>query len=167
MRGSGRRFAIGWGGAIAGSVYGAIVAMATIAAGSRGADTEPWELAIAVAVTVLVLWVAHVYSHALGESLDRGKRLDRAELADIARREWAIPAAAVGPIAALVLAGLDVLAVRTALWVALGIGVATLAVVGLRLSRLERLGPLATVTVVGLNIALGLAIVALEVLLTH
>jgi hypothetical protein len=163
----GRVLALGAAPAIAGTVYGTIVAMATIAAGSRGADTEPWGLAVAVGVTVLVLWLAHVYSHALGDSLKRGRRIDRAELGDITRREWAIPAAAVAPIAALVLAGLDVLAVRTALWVALGIGVATLAAVGLQLSRLERLGWVGTCTVVGLNVALGFAIVALEVLLTH
>ena len=83
-------------------------------------------------MTVLVLWIAHVYAHTLAESLERGRRLDRAELVSVARRELAIPAAAVAPVAALVLAALGVLGEQTAVWLALGIGVVTLSVQGAR-----------------------------------
>ena len=70
---------------IAGTVYGTIVVMATVTAGSEGEQTDAWRLAVVVAVTVMVLWVAHVYAHALAESLEQrpaarpgGARLGRA-----------------------------------------------------------------------------------------
>jgi hypothetical protein len=119
---------LGSPGGIAGTVYGTIVVMATVTAGSSGEDTDTWWLAVVVGVTVLVLWIAHLYSHALAESLERRRRLDRAELVAVARRELAIPAAALAPIAALVLGALGVIGEQTAVWLALGVGVATLGI---------------------------------------
>src|SRR5262249_7214605 len=89
-----RRLISGSYGGIAGAVYGTIIAMAPPAAGST-AEPDPWRLAAIVVTTVLVLWAAHVYSHALAESIDRGRRVDGAELSSIARRELSIPLAAV------------------------------------------------------------------------
>jgi hypothetical protein len=162
-----KRLLFGSRGGIAGTVYGTIVAMATIAAGSRGHETDAGRLAAIVASTVLVLWIAHVYSHVLAESLERGRRLDVAEFADVARREWAIPAAAVAPVGTLVLAGLGVLGEQSAVRIALLFGVATLAVQGFRYAALERLGRAGTAVSVALNVLLGLVIVVLEVLLAH
>jgi hypothetical protein len=161
------RLLFGSSGGIAGTLYGTIVVMATLAAGSSGEDTDAGALAVIVGVTVLVLWVAHVYSHTLSESLERGKRLDRAELAAVARREWAIPAAAVAPVAMLVLAAVDILSEQTAVWLALGFGVATLAVQGARYATVERLGAAGTLVTIALNVFLGLVIVGLEALLAH
>ena len=158
---------LGSPGGIAGTVYGTIVVMATIAAGSQGEDTDAWQLAVLVGVTSLVLWVAHLYSHAVAESLERRKRLDRAELGAVARRELAIPAAAVAPVTALLLAALGVLEEQTAVWLALGVGVATLAVQGARYSAVEQLGRAGTVSSIATNVLLGLVIVGLEVLLAH
>jgi hypothetical protein len=162
-----RRVVFGIGGGIAGTVYGTIVVLAVIAAGSRGADTDPWRLAVLVAATVLVLWVAHVYAHALSESVAAERRLGWAEVRGLARREAAVPLAAVAPVGALALGALDVIREQSAIRLALGIGVATLAVQGVRYARVERLGRTATLVVVAVNVALGLAIVALEVVLAH
>jgi hypothetical protein len=162
-----RRLLFGSPGGIAGTIYGTIVVMATVAAGSHGEDTNAWRLAVIVGVTALVLWVAHVYSHTIGESLERGRRLDPAELGAVARRELAIPGAAVAPVAALVLAALGVLSEQTAIWVALGFGVATLAVQGARYATVERLGPGGTLVAIALNIFLGLVIVGLEASIAH
>ena len=113
--GRAKRLVLGSAGGIAGTVYGTIVVMATVAAGSQGEDTDAGRLAVLVAVTLLVLWVAHFYSHTLAESLERGRRLDRAELGSVARRELAIPAAAVVPVALLVLAAFGILREQTAI----------------------------------------------------
>ena len=152
---------------ISGTLYGTIIVMATLAAGSRGGATDTGHLAAIVAVTVLVLWVAHVYSHVIGESLAEGRRLDRAEFTEIARREWSMPAAGAIPVLLLVLGGLGVLDDQRAVWLALASGVATLAIVGARYARLERFGRLGTAVTVAVNVLLGLVIVALEVLLAH
>jgi hypothetical protein len=162
-----RRLLFGSPGGIAGTIYGTIVVMATVTAGSHGEETDAWRLAVVVAVTVLVLWVAHLYSHAIGESVEHGRRLDPAELGAVARRELAIPLAAVAPVAALVLAALDVLSEQTAIWVGLGFGVATLAVQGARYATVERLGPSGTLVAIALNVFLGLVIVGLEASIAH
>ena len=151
---------------IAGLVYGTIVTMGALAAGSQ-AEPDPWRLAVAVAATVVVLWIAHVYSDALAETIATGHRLDRAEFVDVARRELSIPLAAVGPVIALSLGALGVLRESTAIWVAFGIGLATLFIEGIRYAGVEHLSRPAKVLTVALNVSLGLAIVALKVALSH
>jgi len=165
--GRAKRLVFGRAGGIAGTVYGTIVVMATVTAGYNGEQTDAWRLAVVVAVTVLVLWIAHVYSDALAESLERGRRLDRAEFATIARRELTIPGAAVAPVAALVLGALGAIGEPTAVWLALGIGVATLGVQGARYAKIEQLGRPGTLAVISLNLLLGLAMVGLKALLAH
>jgi hypothetical protein len=157
---------VGTPGSIAGTIYGTIVVMGAIAAGAA-ADLDAWRLAPVVVVTVVVLWIAHVYAHSVGESIERGRTLDRAELMSVGRRELAIPLAAVAPTAALLLGAAGVLREATAVWLAFGAGLAALLVQGLRVARLERLGRLATVASVGLNLAFGLVIVLLKSLVGH
>jgi hypothetical protein len=151
---------------IAGTVYGTIVVMGAIAAGA-GSDPRPGRLAGIVAGTVLVLWIAHVYAHALGETIQLGRRLDSAELLSVARRELAIALAGVAPVGALVLGELGVLKPRTAGWVAMGFGLATLLIQGIRYAGVERLSRLGTAVTVGINLGLGLLIVGLKAGLGH
>jgi hypothetical protein len=158
---------LGFRGGIAGTVYGTIVVMAVIAASSKSAAADPRRAAILTGGTVVVLWLAHVYSHALAESLTDGHRLAPATLRAIARREAAIPLAAVLPLTALALGVFDVVPERVAIRLALGIGVLTLAVLGVRYARVERLGATATLLTVAINVVLGLLIVALEVAVAH
>ena len=114
-----------------------------------------------------MLWLAHVYSHGLGESLSLERRLTLDELRSIARREYSIVAAAILPLAAVALGVADILPPRTAVRLGLWIGVAALAAQGVRYARLERLSPPATILAVGLNLAVGLGLVGLEVLIAH
>jgi hypothetical protein len=151
---------------IAGAVYGTIVVMGAIAAGSD-AQAEPWRLATFAASTVLVLWLAHVYSHSLAETINLGRRLDRTELFDVMRRELSIPLAAVAPVAALILGAAGVLRETTAIRLALGVGLATLAVQGLRYAGVEGFSRVGTIVAVAVNLTLGLVIVALEAALAH
>jgi hypothetical protein len=162
-----RQIALGRREGVAGTVYGTIVVMATVAAGSQGEETHAWKLATVVAVTVLVLWVAHVYSHVLAEGLRQGRQLTASEIASVARSELSIALAAVAPVAVLALAQLGALEAQTAVWVALGIGVATLAYQGARYAEVEHLGRLGRAVSISLNVVLGLAIVLLEASITH
>jgi hypothetical protein len=152
---------------IAGTVYGTIVVLSVITAGAKSFQHDPAGLAVIAAVTVVVFWISHVYSHGLGESLNAGRRLTAGELASIARRESSIVLAAVLPVATIVLGAAGVLEVRTALWIAVGLGVAALAVQGVRYARLERLSLGGTVATVAVNLGLGLVIVALKALVVH
>lgn len=162
-----RRFIFGSRTTIAGTVYGTIVVLAVIGAGGRALENDLWQLVAIVVTTVVVLWLAHVYAHGLGESLQAGRRLKRAEVRGVARRELAVVLAAVGPTAALVLGASGLLAGRTAERLAFAVGVATLAVQGLRYARVERLGGRGALVAVAVNVTLGLVLVLLEVLVSH
>jgi hypothetical protein len=161
------RFVFGSSATIAGTVYGTIVVLAVLAAGGKAFEHDLWRLVAIAVTTVLVLWMAHVYAHGVGESLQAGRRLEASEVAAIARRELAIPLAAVAPTAVLMLGAVGLLAGRTAVWLAFGLAIATLAVQGLRYARVERLGRRGTLAAVALNLALGLVLVVLEVLVSH
>jgi hypothetical protein len=152
---------------IAGTVYGTIIVMSIIAAGAHAYENHLWRLVVLAGGSAVVLWLAHVYSHALGESLSLGRRITVEEVASIARREFAVIAAAIIPLVAVALGATDLVAHRTAVQLALWLGVAVLAAQGIRYARLERLSPTSTIVTIGLNLAIGLALVALEVLIAH
>jgi hypothetical protein len=158
---------LGRGERIAGIVYGTIIVMSVIAAGSAGTQTNAAEIAALAIPTSIVLWIAHVYAHALELSVESGRRLTWTNLRTLARREASIIRAAVLPAAALLLGAFGLLAYRTAVWLALGLGTTTLAGEAFVYARLEGLGKLATGASVGMNLALGLTVVALEASLAH
>jgi hypothetical protein len=155
----------GVGSGIAGTVYGTIVVMATLTA-AYAREKDPWRVAVIVATTAVVLWIAHLYSHGLAESIESGRRLTVHDLRGIARRELGILLAAVLPVAALLLGALGVLRESSAVWLALAIGLVTLAGEGVRYARIEGLR-LGTYVVVALNVSLGLLVVALKIVLGH
>ncbi|MFL5972643.1 MAG: hypothetical protein ACJ750_09685 [Gaiellaceae bacterium] len=152
---------------IAGEVYGTIVVMGALAAGAHGGPIRSRELAGIVAGTAIVLWIAHVYAHSLAETISRGRRLDRAEVLSVATRELAMLLAAVPPVGALMLGAAGILKDSTAGWLAMGFGLATLAVAGVQYATVERLGFLASALTILVNIALGLVIVGLKAGLGH
>ena len=166
MSGVLRRLVLGSPSTISGTVYGTIVVMAALTAGAPSFEDEPWRLLAVVVFTALIFWVAHVYAGGLGESIALGRRLDLPELVSIGRREVSILLAVVLPALSLLLGALGVLG-DAAVWLALGVCVATLAAQGLRYARLERLGRAATAWTIAVNLALGLAIVAVKVALAH
>jgi hypothetical protein len=162
-----RTLVVGDRNTIAGTVYGTIIVLSLVTAGAPAFEHGRWHLLIVIGVTVLVFWIAHIYAHIIGESVHEGHRLDRGQIAGIAYRELSIPLAAVLPMAAVALGALGVLRPNTALWIAVGIGVTTLTIQGVRFARLERLGAVGTLVSVGINLGLGLTLVALKATLSH
>ena len=157
---------LGTRGGIASTVYGTVVVMATLTVG-YASEKRPWKLFVIVATTAVVLWIAHLYAHGLSESISRNRRLTWNELTEIARREIGILLAAGFPSAALLLGAIGVLKETSAVWLALAIGLATLAAEGVRYARIERLGVLATLAVIAGNLALGLFVVLLKIVVAH
>jgi hypothetical protein len=111
---------------IAGSVYGTIVVLAVLADGASAYEHDLWKLDVIVFASVLILWIAHTYANGLGESLRLGRRLTRTELSAIVSRELAIPLASLLPLAAITIGAFRAVEDTTAVWIAVGIGVATL-----------------------------------------
>ena len=73
----------------------------------------------------------------------------------------------VADIAALLLGAVGLVSTKSAIWIAYGLGLAVLTASGLIFARVERLGGLATLLVIALNVALGVALVALKLFVTH
>ena len=143
------------------------VVLSSITAGEDYYGHNLWHLEELVITAVFVLWLAHVYSHGIGESLDAGRRLTVREFGGIARNEFSIPLAAVLPLAAIALGAIGLISDRNALRLGLALGVGTLAVQGVRYAQLEHLGRLGMVFTVALDVALGLFIVALKAWVIH
>jgi hypothetical protein len=152
---------------VAGTVYGTIVVMSVIAVGAKPYEHSLWRLVTLAGTTSIVLWIAHVYSHGLGESLKLGRRLTLGELATVAKHECSIVVAAVLPVAAIGLGAVGLVGTRAALWLAFGVGVLALGAQGVRYARLERLSRTGAVIIVTINLLLGLTIVAAEVFIAH
>jgi hypothetical protein len=152
---------------LAGFVYGTIVALSVLIAGTRAYRHEPGHIAALVLVTSVVFWLAHVYAHALGESVVRERRLTLAELRNVGRHEAAIIEAALVPVAALLLGALGVISTTASVWLALALGLAVLAVQGLVFARLERLSLTGTLVIVSVNLALGVSLICLKLLVVH
>ena len=149
---------------LGGFVYGTIVVLSVIVAGAKAYPDDTTRIAVLVVATTVVFWLAHAYAHALTHSVRTGEQLTIAEVRHIGRHEAALILAGLPSIAVLLLGSLDVLDADTAVWLALGLGLVVLAVQGFVFARAERLGPKGTVAVVAVNLALGLLLVALKLL---
>jgi hypothetical protein len=152
---------------LAGFVYGTIVALAVLVTGAQAFPHEAGHIAALVFVTSVVFWLSHVYAHALGESVARERRFTFDELRSVCRHEAAIVEAALPPVAALLLGAFGLVSTRFSVWLALGTGLAVLVAEGISFARIERLGWLATVGVVGVNLALGVSLIGLKLLVVH
>lgn len=152
---------------LGGFVYGTIVVLSVLVAGVRAYPDSAGRIAALVVVTSLVFWAAHVYAHGISQSIADDDRLGLAELRDIARHEGSIVEAAVPPLVALLFGWLGVVSTQTAVWIAFGLGLFVLFVEGVVVARVERFGTLGTAAIVAANLALGLALVGLKLVLNH
>jgi hypothetical protein len=152
---------------LGGFIYGTIVALAVVVAGSRAYPDDAGLIAALAGVSSLVLWVAHVYADAIAQSVAHDRHLSLGALRYIARREGSIVGAALPPVAALLLGAFGVVSTGVAVWLAIGLGLVVLAVQGVTFAHVERLGWLGTLLVVAANVGLGVVLVGLKLLLTH
>jgi hypothetical protein len=152
---------------VGGFVYGTIVVLSVVVAGAKAFPHGPGHVALLVAVTTVVFFLAHVYAHGLAHSIEHDIHLSLAQLLSIARREAAIVGAGVPPEAALILGALGLFSEQVATWLAMALGLVVLAVAGSVFARVERLRPLSALAVIISNLALGIVLVLLKVLVTH
>jgi hypothetical protein len=154
-------------GRIAPTIYGTVVVMATIAGESELADTSTWRLGALVTMTVLVIWLAHMYADYIADCIKHGRLLDRYQTRDVIGRELPIALAAIWPVAALLAGALGLLSKDNAVDLALGIGLLALAAQGIRFAQAQRLSGLGSFIAVSINLMLGLAVVALKTFIAH
>jgi hypothetical protein len=161
VRGSNRLSRV-TGERVGGYIYGTIVVLSTVIAGAKAYQEHVGHVAALVAITTLVFWLAHVYAHALSQSVAGDQHLSRTALRKIAHRESSIIEAAIAPISALLLGHLGIVSERTAVWLAVACGLGVLVSQGFAFARVERLGRAGTLLIVAINLGLGLALVGLK-----
>ena len=152
---------------IASTVFGTVTAMATVTAYGKVFPNDPWKVEELVATTAVVLWIAHLYTHALSESISEGRRLNGSRVGRLAVRELGILLAAIPASVALTLGALDLFDETVSIWLALGLGLGVLALEGVRYARIERLGFAGLLVAVAVNVGIGLLVVALKAEVLH
>jgi hypothetical protein len=160
------RLALGEGREVAATLYGTVIVMATLT-DAYATEKHPLKLALIVISTSLVIWVAHLHAEGLAASLAERRPLTWGDTRHVARHELGIVLAAAPPVLALVAGAAGIIGETVAVWLALGLGVATLGAEGVRYARVERLGLGQALVPISVNLALGLVVVALKVAFDH
>jgi hypothetical protein len=145
------------------AIYGTIVATALIGAVSAH-ENNPGRIALAVLVTLLVFWLAHVYSGMLEHGL-RQQHAAPAALRATMADEFAMVEAPVLSIVILLLGWLGWLGDRLAINLALANGVVQLFLWGVAVARRWGRPRLAALVAGLVNAGFGMVIVLLEALL--
>jgi hypothetical protein len=154
-------------GRIGSTVYGTLIVLTSLTAAYAAERHNPWKLVELVVTAVLVFWLAYVYAHALSESIDEKSPLSRETITSIADRELGLLASAIAPTVALVLGAVGVVTESLSVWIAIGVGIAVLAIEGVRYAHATRLGRGGTVAILVMNLLLGVCVVVLKVTLVH
>ena len=143
-------------------IYGTILSTALIAAYSEYPGADPAQIALAVVVTALTFWVAHAYAGLLAEETEHGQGSALATARRTLADESPLVVGSLPPVLPLLLAPLGATSDYTAENIAIGTGIALLALCGLAIARRRRLGPLGTLGAVGASASFGVVIVALK-----
>jgi hypothetical protein len=150
----------------AAAIYGSILAAAFITV-FREEHSSPETVALAVFTTMLVFWLAHVWSSLLGERIHRRDEFTRDRVSLVARREWPLLEATLAPCFVLVLGWTGLLGEHAAEEIALAVCFVQLFAwglyVGLRIYDRWR----AALASGLINFVLGLTVVTLEILIVH
>jgi hypothetical protein len=152
---------------IAGLVYGTIVVLAVLVAFAAVPDIDAGRVLAVCVTTTIVLWLAHVYAHVLAGSLATEHRVHWRDVRTTAQHEASIVMASLLPAAALALGVVGLVSDRTAFRLAFFTALAALAGQAVAYSRIEHFGRWATVATVGVNVAVGVVLAVLEVLVSH
>lgn len=148
----------------AGLIYGTITVAALLAAESARQESYPRTVG-AVAITLLLYWLAHSYAEFTGHRMKESKHFTYSGLWLTATRELTVLLGAAVPFGVLLvfwaLGASLTAAVAAAIWTSAGIVVATEVVIGVRAELTGR--DLLRQTAVGA--VLGLLVIALRVLL--
>jgi hypothetical protein len=147
------------------SIYGTVLAIALIAAYSAEEDLDALLIGVALLVTLCVFSLAHTQAELLAVRYAVGHALTREERREALRHGWPMVEAGFPPVLGLLLGAAGLVNDSTAVSIALAIGVAELAAWGIAIGTREKLGTLGTIGVTSANVALGLAVVGLKLLI--
>ena len=145
-------------------VYG-VLAIGAVLAAESGSHEDYLDTAASAVIAILLYWLAHAYADVLGHRLTAHARLSIAVLGRALQDEAAILMGSVLPLLALLICWTFGVALATgveaALWTTVGSLIAFELIAGLR----AKSSPRELIFEAGVGITMGLAIVALKVVL--
>ncbi len=148
----------------ANAIYGTILVAAVVAA-EDPQQTQSYEIALTVAVTVVVFWLAHGYARVISSRLSTGAGLSLGEVRAALAEHWPIVQAAVPPMAVLAIAAGEGATVEGAQQAALWTSVVLLGIWSTVAGRASQLVGWRLVCYAGSSAVLGFLMIILEVLI--
>jgi hypothetical protein len=139
-----------------------IVATSVIAVSYEASDASA--VALAVLVTAVVFWLAHVYARVLGSDVSQARKPTRTELAHTLREHLSLVEVVVPLVLVLGLGAIGVIPDRAAFIAATVIALVELAAAGGYAARTRGAGLRSTAMSAAIALALGLLVVLLKVL---
>jgi hypothetical protein len=119
--------AVSW---LADYIYGTIATLVAIAGLTFEVNPGALTTACVVVIGAVAIWLAHGLSQLVSRRAFGHRALTRRDVWAELRTSWAIVSAALPATAVFVLAGMGLWSMRQAFWVADGVGIGALAVVG-------------------------------------
>ena len=148
----------------AAGVYGTLLTLSVLV-GLSFKRSGPGVMALTVALSALIFWIAHVHAGLVARWVGADARPDRAAVVHQMAREAPMLESTIPSMVLLALAWLGVLGTAFAVWTSLIYGIVALTAWGVLIARRSDLGPMGVTVVAGVNLALGLVIVGLKLLL--
>jgi hypothetical protein len=145
------------------AIYGQILAASLVVALSEDNELSAQQVLLWLLVTMVVFWLAHVYSDVIAARLERETAHLAVQIRSSLRMEWPVAQAALLPGLALALGWAGLWSTHTAIDLAIVLAVLQLTLWGLGLARARGLGLVGTAWVTTVNAAFGLALVGLKV----
>lgn len=155
------------GGGSAPGVYGLLIAFSVATALSLKGAPSGEVMAAAVAGSGLVFWAAHIHAHVVALWIRREARPSFRDVRHEAREQLPLILACLPAAVILSAAGAGLWSVGTALWIITGVTIGLLALWGIAIARIARLGFVPGLIVTGINVGIGLLIVVLKVAFSH
>lgn len=147
-----------------GVIYGILVVGALLAAES-GRHESHLDTVASTAIAAALYWLAHAYAELLGRRLAQHERLTARALARALRHDWAIMRGAALPLAALAIGWAAGAALQTSVTAALWSAIASLVAFELLAGVRSRAGPRELALEGCVGAAMGIAILALKIVL--
>ncbi|MGW7300672.1 hypothetical protein [Streptomyces sp. NPDC054829] len=148
-------------------VYATITMLAVLVGLAQNSHTRYSTAAVFVACTALGLWLATLVADLQAHRVVHQRMPARGEVRDLLYATWPLLSSAVGPLVMIALSALGLLGLSTALWIAVGVDVASLAGWGFIGGRRMGNGVLPSVLAAVVDAAIGLGVVMVKVVAGH
>ena len=151
-------------GSVVEAIYGLILATSVIAVSREYDSSNAARVGVAVLITGIVFWLAHVYARVLAGSVTHQRRPSRSEVREALRHDWPLVEVTVPLVVILALGVIDVVPDKTAILAATLAALVELAAAGTYAARVSGAGLGGTMVSAVIAVTLGLAVVLLKAL---